>query len=1405
MPGGSSKRAALALGVCAVAAVAPASAASNITTGTTALASNLGGSVNPDFAGGTLKLDSSTTIARDFTVEDISTNTIDIFGNTVTMSGKFTGAGPLTITDSVGHGILTWSNGGNTYTGATTITSGAVLTLSDAGTIVDSSSLTDNGTFDISTTTSGASVISLGGSGTVALGTRTLTLSAAAGTFGGTITGTGGFTVNGGTEVLTGVSTYTGITSISSGTLTLAGSGSIAASSSVTDNGTFDISATPGVSIKSLSGGGILQLGSQTLTLTAAAGNFYGTIQGSGGLILNGGTEYIYGINTYTGSVTVNAGTLQAGATTMAYNVLNNATFSFYGTSTMNMSGVISGPGAVAVNGGGIAEILTPQTYTGPTTISNGRLALSGSGSIAASSSVDVEGIFDVTATPGASIVSLAGAGSVYLGTATLTLTNAAGSFAGTISGSGGLTLAGGTEAFTGISTYSGPTVIASGTLALPAGSKLTMSGVVDNGVLDLSPASNSLTAASAFVLSLGGSGTVTLGTSTLVLTGAADTFAGTISGSGGLTISGGTETLSGANTYTGATTIAAGSLVLSATGSIAAAGSIADNGTFDVSAAPGTFLSFVSLSGSGTVKAGAHTFVLTNASGTFSGAIQGTGGFVLSGGTEILSGANSYTGGTTISAGTLQISDVNSGGSIVGNVIDNGTLAFGGWNASVFAGTISGSGGVAQTGRGTTILTAANTYAGGTTIASGTLQIGNGGTTGSIAGNVADGGTLAFGRSDGIVFGGTISGTGGVSVVSGTVTLSAAESYTGGTTIASGTGLALSGAGSIAASGGIADNGTFDVSGAAPALQITSLSGSGAVRLGSNSVTLTGAAGTFSGAISGTGGVTIGGGAEAFSGTNGYTGPTVVNGGSLAVNGSIAGSSHVTVNSGGMLAGTGTVPAITVAGGGTLSPGAAGTGTLTANGAVAFANGSSFLVNVSSASNTKLAATGSAALAGTLSVASTNGTYPLGQKLTVLTANGGIAGSFALTPITGTRAQFSSALTYDADNVYLEIDLARLSPLLPTGATRNQKSVVNAIDAAIAAGGKPPTDIESLGNLSPADLATDATQMAGEIGSDVPQAGRSLLTPFMDAIFDHIADDRPAGPAWSGAPASQAGAWASGFDGTSGVAGDAAATGSHKFRSNVKGAVGGANWQLSPSVMLGAAVSAGFADFRLADNNGTGKATALQGGLYGYVRYSPHFYGSFAAAVALDSITTHRVLTVSGTDNLTGKVTAIMLGGRYETGIILGWLTPYLAFRDEISLVPAYGETAASGSSGFALRYASRTINSGGTEIGFRQSVDIDFTPRWTVTPDGTLHLTDRLAWAHEFFSDSSAEAAFAALPAAGFAIRHAMPAKDSALASFGAELKFAGGFSVNLHLDGAVSSNAQSYTGMAGLGYTW
>jgi fibronectin-binding autotransporter adhesin len=88
------------------------------------------------------------------------------------------------------------------------------------------------------------------------------------------------------------------------------------------------------------------------------------------------------------------------------------------------------------------------------------------------------------------------------------------------------------------------------------------------------------------------------------------------------------------------------------------------------------------------------------------------------------LIGANTHSGGTTISAGTLQVGNGGTSGSIIGNVVDNGTLSFNRSNTLSFGGVISGTGSLEQNGSGSTILSGINSYTGGTIVNAGTLTV---------------------------------------------------------------------------------------------------------------------------------------------------------------------------------------------------------------------------------------------------------------------------------------------------------------------------------------------------------------------------------------------------------------------------------------------------------------------------------------------------------------------------------------------------------------------------------------------------------------------------------------------------------------------------------------------------------
>jgi autotransporter-associated beta strand protein len=139
------------------------------------------------------------------------------------------------------------------------------------------------------------------------------------------------------------------------------------------------------------------------------------------------------------------------------------------------------------------------------------------------------------------------------------------------------------------------------------------------------------------------------------------------------------------------------------------------------------------------------------------------------------------YTGGTTIVAGTLQLGNGGASGSILGNVVDNGILAFNRSDTYTFGGIISGPGGVVQFGSGKTILTAVNTYTGSTFVNGGTLSV-----NGSIASSpvfVNVGGTLGGNGTVGptmFLAGGTLSpgNSVGTLTVNGNLVFAAASLY---------------------------------------------------------------------------------------------------------------------------------------------------------------------------------------------------------------------------------------------------------------------------------------------------------------------------------------------------------------------------------------------------------------------------------------------------------------------------------------------------------------------------------------------------------------------------------------------------------------------------------------------------
>ena len=569
-------------------------------------------------------------------------------------------------------------SGLNTYSGGTQVTGGTLSagigefgTAGAFGTNAPVTLGTTGGTLDLAgfNETVGSLTGGLGAFGNVTLGAGTLTLgtdNTSPAAYAGIISGTGGVTKTGtGTETFTGANTYSGTTTISGGTLQLGDGttghdGTIASSPSIVDNSAlvynrFGANSYGGV----ISGTGTLtKLGAGTQTLT-------GTNTYSGATTITAGTLQL-GDGTTDGSIANTSGVADNSA--LVYNLV--------GTRTPAYS--ISGSGTVTENGSGTLNYTVDNSYTGSTTVNGGTLNLNdtsgigvaipgtGTASKANNDLVVSGGTVNLLASNqiGANSTVNVNSGNVNFGSASQTLYDLNNNGGNIDYGTGSVTITdpnwtAGSNTVHGSLNY-GTLNVSGGTNTIQAGGNLTVGSL--GGLNFTGTASPSITVNSdaatpgivtlagnvsvangvssgATILSSGGSGAVagqlvlngsrtitdnqSAGNSVVIGTQIAD---GASTPGSSLTTAGtGTMVLTAANTYTGATTITGGVLQVGngTTGSIATTSAVNVGGsttlTVNNNAALNNTATAVSLgdgNGSATVQNALNGSTATDGSG---------------------------------------------------------------------------------------------------------------------------------------------------------------------------------------------------------------------------------------------------------------------------------------------------------------------------------------------------------------------------------------------------------------------------------------------------------------------------------------------------------------------------------------------------------------------------------------------------------------------------------------------------------------------------------------------------------------------------------------------------------------------------------------------------------------------
>ncbi len=730
-----------------------------------------------------------------------------------------------------GPGTLIFTNPNNSYSGVTTIT-GGTLQLGNNGVNgadgnLSSSAVINNGNLAFYPVAGGQNVANnISGTGTVVLLGNSLTLSGNNSYTGGTTISNGSLTVtslaNGGVNSNIGASSNAaGNLVLDGGTLNFTGSSSGSTNRSLTmTTGGATLNASGSVALN-ISGNVVPSgsSGSQTLTLggTSAPGlqNTLSTAitNGSGSNVtnvaMNGTNTWVLsGASTYTGTTTINSGTLVlSGSNATTSNILNPASALTFNGGTLRLGSTATSAVNQTINSISVSQpstIAISPNGVNSATLSIGSLTTSGSGAVNFNTSAG---------TPSTAVIAWNPALTNGLIGSSFTVTDNTGTgFATVIGGDvvrdtaaspGSAILTANNVNNIGSSTNAFTTPASDGTYTANvlqlayASPYATNSLTIDPGTsgssntLDLNGGKMTFTSGN---LLMGNAGNFTIANGqvgddntplTIQQTGTGTlTISGTVSnGTGSLTVTGGgTVALSGNNAFSGGLTVANGTVSVATINNQGAAGplglsgvtlgSTAATGTLDYSGATAGSTMPVAIAAGGTGKIQVDNPSTTL---TLSGQITGSGSLITTGaGTLQLSGNNTFSGGLTVASGTLMTSQIN-GANTSGPLGNNSAIVLG---SAGSIGTLNYTGGSGATNMPIVLAS------GGT----GAINISNVASNVQFTGPISGSGGLLINGPGIVVLNDTNTSTGGIAVSAGTLaTLGDGTIGSGGITLTNG------------------------------------------------------------------------------------------------------------------------------------------------------------------------------------------------------------------------------------------------------------------------------------------------------------------------------------------------------------------------------------------------------------------------------------------------------------------------------------------------------------------------------------------------------------------------------------------------------------------------------------------
>ncbi len=378
--------------------------------------------------------------------------------------------------------------------------------------------------------------------------------------------------------------------------------------------------------------------------------------------------------------------------------------------------------------------------------------------------------------------------------------------------------------------------------------------------------------------------------------------------------------------------------------------------------------------------------------------------------------------------------------------------------------------------------------------------------------------------------------------------------------------------------------------------------------------------------------------------------------------------------------------------------------------------------------------------------------------------------------------------------------------PSLPLTGTINQINTATGINSALQSGTAPVGGFAILPTLPVAALGGALNQIAGSVGADLGAVSAEAGTPLLNTLMQRVSiGGTVLGEATPGTASPQlpqgVSPWASAIGGHSNISGNSV-SGAQSLSAGVAGLSVGLETQLADESIVGASLALSH-ESSSAGSGGAAHSNDVTLAVYGRHALFTQGYVAGALAYGWHDVTTNRIVSISGTDDLVGKFTGQDLSGRIEAGYRLFLadqivLAPFLAFGGDSFSVPTYHENAASGTSTFALDYSSATITNDHTEAGVH-------LVRSLPMGDEVLSLGADVAWAHQLNGPPIVQVAFGALSGSNFLVRGLRPAIDTALLGAGMQMQGTGGFSYGVRADSQFGSGMTSLSGTASLVYRW